>query len=131
MMIKYTFNKLIRDKVILRMLEEEVIVNSRLLSEQQYISELFNKLLEEAEEARVENEKHRLTIELADVLEVLSAIADANNIDMSDIEYERQKKCELNGTFTPNTYVNHIEVSKNNHKVIKYLGDRYRHYVLQ
>ena len=131
MMLKYAMNKLIRHKLIPRMHDEGVVVNYKTLSDEEYIAKLFNKLEEETEEAKQETDKDKLAIELADVLEVVLAIASAHEIDISKIETERLKKREINGTFNPSTYVKYIEVAKDNHKVIKYLADQNKPYIFE
>ena len=130
-MRKYQFDKLIRSKIPARMEDEGVSVNRNSLSESEYLSELKRKLLEEAQEVHDADSKDDLTIELADVLEVIRAIADANAISMEDIENAQLKKREINGHFLPENYINYIEVAEDNHKVIDYLENKNRPYKLE
>ena len=129
-MRKYPFNKLIRSKIPNRMETEGVSVNRNSLSESEYLTELKKKILEEAQEVSEANSKEELITELADVMEVIQAIADANSISLTDIEEAQLKKREINGYFLPENYINYIEVAEDNHKVIEYLDNKNRTYKL-
>ncbi len=96
-MKRYQFNKLIRSKLPDRMINEGVRINSSKLSSEEYISQLKNKLLEEAEEVSLATDREHLITELADVVEVLYAISEASDINMDDIEKSRLEKRAING----------------------------------
>ena len=92
------FNKLVRDKIpeIIKNNGEESIV--RELSDDEYKVELYNKLLEEANEV-IDSQDNESTIEeLADVLEVLKSIAELNNRGLNDIiKKSNQKRLKRGG----------------------------------
>lgn len=125
---KYIFNKLIRSKLPKRMEEEGVILSKKSLSKEDYIKELKNKIIEESLEVKESYDKESLTIELADVMEVIYSIANVSDISINDIENARLEKREINGFFSPDNYIYHIEVKTDNHKVINYLDNKKRHY---
>ncbi len=127
-MKRYQFNKLIRSKLPDRMINEGVRINSSKLSSEEYISQLKNKLLEEAEEVSLATDREHLITELADVVEVLYAISEASDINMDDIEKSRLEKRAINGHFHSDNYIHYIEVDNNNHKVIEYLNNKDRPY---
>lgn len=127
-MKRYEFNKLIRNKLPELMRNEGVVLFTKELSNEEYIDFLKEKIIEEAKEVREASSKDKLVIELADVIEVIHAIAKSNDISLEEIEQERQKKREVNGYFDADSYIKYIEVSEDNHKVIKYLEDKERHY---
>ena len=129
-MRKYQFDKLIRSKIPARMEDEGVSVNRNSLSKSEYLSELKRKILEEAQEVHDAESKEDLITELADVIEVIHAIADANAISLADIENAQSEKREINGGFLPENYINYIEVAEDNHKVIEYLENKNRPYKL-
>ena len=83
-MIRYPFNKLIRSNLPDRMRKEGVTLSSKRLSDEEYADELKRKLVEEANEVLDTSKKESLALELADVLEVVRSIADANNISMDE-----------------------------------------------
>ena len=72
--------------------------------------------------------KETLKTELADVIEVIHALATAHNIDMKEVEAERLEKRSVNGHFIQDNYIHYIEVAEDNHKVIEYLENKDRHY---
>lgn len=113
------------------MKDEGVVVNSNSLSELAYMTELKKKIIEEAQEVHDANSKEDLTTELADVMEVIHAIAEANQISIEEIKAAQAKKREVNGYFLPENYINYIEVAEDNHKVIEYLENKNRPYKFQ
>lgn len=119
-MKRYEFNKLIRHKLPERMSINGVKINGQQLDQNQYLAKLNEKLIEETKEV-IEAKGDHLKIELADVLEVIHAIAYANNFTIEQIEEARIKKCETNGHFSPEHYINYIEVALDNKKVIDYM----------
>ena len=127
-MRKYPFNKLIRSKIPARMIEEGVVINAQKLEIQEYIAQLKQKIIEEAIEVSETNSREDLIIELADVLEVIYAIAEATSISQVEIEQARIEKREINGHFKPEHYIHYIQVASDNHKVIEYLENKNRSY---
>jgi predicted house-cleaning noncanonical NTP pyrophosphatase (MazG superfamily) len=130
-MKRYQFDKLIRSKLPARMKNEGVSVNSESLSADKYIIQLKKKIIEEALEVQEASSKEELTTELADVMEVIHAIAVASNISLDEIESAKSEKLEVNGDFQPENYINYIEVAEDNRKVIEYLENKNRPYKLQ
>lgn len=129
-MKRYQFDKLIRSKLPARMIDEGVSINSSKLSESEYIIQLKNKIVEEANEVLLTKNNEHLTIELADVMEVIHAIAEASNINIEDIEKARLEKRNVNGHFKADNYIHYIEVAIDNHKVIDYQNNKNRPYKL-
>lgn len=127
-MRKYPFNKLIRSKLPERMIEEGVVVNSQKLEIQEYVAQLKQKIIEEATEVSETKSREELITELADVLEVIYAIAESMDIPLAEIEQARIEKREINGYFKPDNYVHYIKVAHDNHKVIEYLENKNRPY---
>lgn len=128
-MKRYQFNKLIRNKLQDRMKKEGVIVNSTQLTIDQYIHQLKNKIIEEAQEVAEAKTLENLITELADVMEVIHAITEVCKVNMVEIELARLKKRDINGYFTVDDYVNYIDVALDNHKVIEYLENKDRPYI--
>ncbi len=127
-MKRYQFDKLIRSKLPERMIREGVTINSKQLCDEEYVMQLKNKIVEEANEVSDAVTKESLTTELADVVEVIHAIAKASGIEMAEIEAARLEKRAVNGHFQASTYVNYIEVAEDNHEVIEYLDNKDRPY---
>lgn len=129
-MKRYQFDKLIRSKLPARMIKEGVTINGKQLCNEDYIAQLKNKIVEEANEVSDAVTKEHLTAELADVVEVIHAIAKASSITIEEIEAARLEKRVVNGHFQASNYVHYIEVAADNYKVIKYLDNKERHYKL-
>ena len=127
-MKRYEFNKLVRNKLPARMNQEGVVITGKALGKEEYSLQLKHKLLEEASEVMEANSISNIRRELADVLEVIHAIAQNYDISLEDIENERLEKREVNGHFVPEHYIHYIEVALDNKKVIDYLEDDNRHY---
>lgn len=104
--MKYVYNKLVRDKI-----PEEINKNGdrkanyRILENKEYLKELDKKLFEEAHEFI---EEHSVK-ELADLIEVVSAIMKANNISLEDVEKARKIKSEKKGKFENRIYLIDVE----------------------
>jgi len=127
-MKKYQFNKLIRSKLPERMNLEGVNIIGRHLSDEEFILELKNKLVEEAIEVRDTDSKDDLVKELADIMEVIESIISVHSITKEEVEKERIVKSEVNGHFLPANFVDYIEAPVNNQKLIEYLENRNRPY---
>lgn len=98
-MARKTFNKLVRDKIPELLDKNGGETETQILDNEKYISCLYEKLREECEEVITNDSKENLTEELADLLEVMHAIAKANNIDFGEIEKIRAAKKEKRGGF--------------------------------
>lgn len=103
-----SYGKLVRDKIIdiITANGEKPIYHT--LSDEEYLNELHKKLFEEANEF-VENDNPE---ELADLLEVIYAIAKHKNINMQEVEKERVKKREKRGGFEDKIYLETVEENK-------------------
>ena len=100
-----SYGKLVRDRIIdiIRSNGENPIYHT--LSDEEYLKELHKKLFEEANEF-VEADAPE---ELADLLEVVYAIAKHKNISMEEVEKERVKKREKRGGFEDKIYLETVE----------------------
>ena len=103
-----SYGKLVRDRIIdiIKSKGENPIYHT--LSDEEYLKELHKKLFEEANEF-VENDDPE---ELADLLEVVYAIAKHKNINMQEVEEERVKKREKRGGFEDKIYLEGVEDKK-------------------
>ncbi len=101
MSVKTTrYNKLVRDRI-----PEIIAANgaesvTRTLTMEQFIPALKEKLIEEAREVRDVATPDELQIELADVLEVVQALAIAAGISIDTIEVLRHERAESRGGFS-------------------------------
>ncbi|MDR7236520.1 nucleoside triphosphate pyrophosphohydrolase [Neobacillus drentensis] len=102
-------NKLVRDRI------PEIIENTgkrfstRTLTNEEYIQELKNKSREELEEyLNAGNDKDAIE-ELADLLEIIHALAECHGASFKEVEEVRQKKAEKRGGFKEKIFLVEVE----------------------
>ncbi len=103
-----SYGKLVRDKIvdIIKSNGETPIYHT--LSDEEYLAELHKKLFEEANEFVEEDDPE----ELADLLEVVYAIAKHKKINLDEVEDIRLKKREKRGGFEDKIYLEGVEDKK-------------------
>ena len=103
-----SYNKLVRDKI------PEIIKNNnetpitRILSDEEYKVELEKKLLEEYQEVIASSGKNRLE-ELADMLEVMIALASLDDATLEDIIELADKKRNKRGGFKEKIFLESVK----------------------
>jgi predicted house-cleaning noncanonical NTP pyrophosphatase (MazG superfamily) len=95
---KVFHKKLVRDKIPEIIEKNGDVCETRILNDWEFEIELRKKLVEESEEV-LNCSKEKLVDELADVLEIVSSLADNNQIKMEDVEKEMRLKREKRGGF--------------------------------
>lgn len=101
----FTYNKLVRDKIPEIISASGKKANCRILSKDEYIIELDRKLDEEC--AEYQHDKN--IEELADILEVIYAIAEARGYSVSDLERVRAEKFDKRGGFKNRVFLENVE----------------------
>lgn len=98
-------NKLVRDKIpeILEKEGQQPLV--RYLNETDFWAALTQKLEEEILELKEASEPHHITEELADILEVIYALAQANGISPEELERQRRTKKSVKGGFEKRVFL--------------------------
>lgn len=96
--------KLVRDRIPEILKQKGKTVTSRVLDGIEYKNALKEKLLEEALEVQNSTTTDTLCEELADVLEVVYALADLYDISKESLETKRQDKLASHGGFITRTY---------------------------
>lgn len=99
------FNKLVRDNIpeIIKSKNETPYI--RILSDNEYKRELFRKLTEECNEVISTNKKEELLEELADVLEVIKALAKTENESLEKIMELAEEKSQIRGSFNSKIFL--------------------------
>lgn len=96
--MEQVFNKLVRDKIPNKIESNGEVAITRFLSDDEYKNELYKKLLEESHEVINSQGGEDTLEELADVLEVLKAIAELNDKKLDDVvEVAKQKRLKRGG----------------------------------
>lgn len=99
------YNKLVRDRIpeIIERSKKKPVI--RILKDEEYITELDRKLNEECAEYQADKSIE----ELADMLEVMYAIAEARGWSVSELEAVRKEKTEKRGAFKEKIYLEYVE----------------------
>lgn len=103
------YNKLVRDRI------PEIIENSgkkfttRILGDNEYINELKKKLVEEMEEYQQTETNEDALEELADILELMHALAKVHGANIDEIEKIRAEKAEKRGGFEEKIFLIEVE----------------------
>jgi predicted house-cleaning noncanonical NTP pyrophosphatase (MazG superfamily) len=94
-----TYNKLIRDKIPAIMDAEGKVYNVRVLNTDEYAEALRAKCVEEVAEYLHAETDHDAAEELADILEVVYALASLHELTKEDLETIRARKFMERGGF--------------------------------
>lgn len=103
------YNKLVRDRI------PEIIENSgkkfttKILDDAQYELELKKKLKEEMEEYQNASNDNEALEELADLLELMHALAKVHGASMEEVEKIRQDKASKRGGFEEKIFLIEVE----------------------
>lgn len=103
--MRYTYNKLIRDKNVKLMEDKGCKVTYEILDEKRYGQELDKKLKEEVGEYL---EDYSIE-EMADVMEVIYAILKYRGITMEEVDKVRLEKQKRKGGFERRVYLKEVE----------------------
>ena len=106
--LRFRVEKLIRDGLPQIMRGQGLRVFERVLDDAEYLAELKRKLVEEAAEA-ASADADSLVEELADVVEVVIALAQAGGASLEDIEAKRLTKRAERGGFEGRVYNASVE----------------------
>lgn len=98
-------NKLVRDNIPEIIKQAGKIPVTHTLPDDEYLSELDKKLGEEF----VEYQADKNIEELADMLEVMYAIAEARGWSVSELEAVRRDKAEKRGGFKEKIFLEYVE----------------------
>ncbi len=107
-MNKRIYNKLVRDNIIDKIINNDEIALYRVLDDIEYKKELLNKLKEECNEvvdAFNNGTSADMVMELADVLEVINYLAKSINVNMQEVDNVAMMKKIKNGGFDKKYYL--------------------------
>ncbi len=120
--IRFKAEKLIRDKMPTNLHNKGISAATKELSSHEYLAQLKDKLVEEAQEVFECKDKQELIEELADVLEVVRAISWGHQIALEEVEAVRQQKREKRGGFENKTYCTTFEMDETHPDIGYYLS---------
>jgi predicted house-cleaning noncanonical NTP pyrophosphatase (MazG superfamily) len=93
------YNKLVRDHIPEMIASTGKQYSTRILENQEYISELRMKSKEELEEYMIADSNEAAIEELADLLEVISSLAKVHGSSFEEVEKVRKEKFKERGGF--------------------------------
>lgn len=108
--MKQIFNKLVRDKIPQKIQDNGEVAITETLDDERFLEELHKKLFEEAKEFVEEDSVE----ELADLMEVIYAIARLRGIDLEVVEQVRQEKAQKRGAFEKRIFLIETEKGEKN-----------------
>jgi len=103
--VKKIYNKLVRDKIPQIIQNKGGIAQTVVLSEEDYLKELNIKLQEEVKEYLESGEVE----EIADILEVLLALAKQKGLSYNELEEIRDQKVKKRGAFNDKIFLISVE----------------------
>jgi predicted house-cleaning noncanonical NTP pyrophosphatase (MazG superfamily) len=106
--MRVAYHKLVRDRIPAIIAADGSQPVTRVLEDAGYQAALRAKLLEEAREAHAAPDG-QLASELADVLEVLKALAAAHGMSWQDIVSEASRKRAERGGFDNRTFLEYVD----------------------
>jgi predicted house-cleaning noncanonical NTP pyrophosphatase (MazG superfamily) len=109
--MRVIYHKLVRDQIPAIIAADGHQPVTRILDQAGYEAALRAKLLEEAHEAQAAPDG-QLASELADVLEVLQALAAAHHMSWEDIVSEADRKRAERGGFDDRIFLEYVEQSR-------------------
>lgn len=107
--MKKSINKLVRDNIPAICKENGQATETRILDNIEYTSELRRKLKEEVNEYLSSNELE----ELADIVEVIEALAENQGSSLEEIMKIKQEKQVKNGAFRKKVFLIGVEDTHN------------------
>lgn len=105
------YNKLVRDNIPNIIKSNGEIPITRILDCDEYKKELENKLYEEYQEV-LNSSKDDRTEELADMLEIIKALANLENKNLNDVILAMEQKSKKRGAFDEKIYLEKVVIDK-------------------
>lgn len=100
-----TYNKLVRDKIPHIITSSGKECRTRILDSEEYKQELRTKLQEESDEYLNASSDQEALEELADMLEVIRALAEVHGANAARLDKLRADKAEARGAFQERVYL--------------------------
>lgn len=111
---RFKVDKLIRDKLPQIMRASGIQVFERVMEKDEYLKRLKDKLLEETKEVIASGSEKEMREELADLLEVMLALAKIYGMELADIQQAAEQKREDKGGFDNRIYNAFVEIEAGN-----------------
>jgi len=103
------YNKLIRDRIPQIIMKQGNTLSTRILDNEEFLNELRTKLVEETNEYLEAESSAEAVEELADIMELLYALAEVHGVTSEMLEQIRAEKAEKRGGFKERIYLIAVE----------------------
>lgn len=103
------YNKLVRDRIPEVIEKTGKKFSTKILTNDEYITELRKKTYEEVEEYMNTNNKEDAVEELADLLEIVHALAESHGSSIEEVEEVRKNKAVKRGGFKEKIFLIEVE----------------------
>ena len=113
-MIRFYLQKLVRDKVVKKCLDDEEVLHTeyRELNKQEFRRELLRKVHEEADEIPLgDNQRGESLKELADLQEVVDALRQDFGFSIEQVQEEMARKKQDKGGFNKRHYIKYHDLA--------------------
>jgi predicted house-cleaning noncanonical NTP pyrophosphatase (MazG superfamily) len=108
--MKKIYNKLVRDGIPEIIKKEGKNVSARILSDDEFVSELYKKIKEEAIElSEAEGDQAATMKEIGDIYEVIDALIDSLSLDREEINRIKNERKENRGAFKKKIFLESAE----------------------
>ncbi|MGM0840259.1 MAG: nucleoside triphosphate pyrophosphohydrolase [Bacillota bacterium] len=104
-----TYNKLVRDKIPQIIENTGKKFSTEILNDQDYIKYLKEKSYEELDEYCAAESNGEAVEELADLLEIIHALANLHGTSIEEVEAVRKEKAEKRGGFEDKIFLVEVE----------------------
>jgi predicted house-cleaning noncanonical NTP pyrophosphatase (MazG superfamily) len=124
---RFKVDKLIRDLLPGIMEQEGTVFLTRVMGQEEYMSRLKDKLLEEVQEIRQARCQKEVRGELADLLEVMLALGASYDLTLEDVIQAARDKKRAKGGFEGRIYNPWVEMEADSPAIASYLAqpDKY------
>ncbi|WP_404405789.1 phosphoribosyl-ATP pyrophosphohydrolase [Jeotgalibacillus malaysiensis] len=103
------YNKLVRDLIPDIIAASGKSMETRILSNEEYVIEVKKKMKEELAEYHATQNDEDAIEELADLLELISAAAKTHGVTLEEVEEKREMKARDRGGFNEKIYLVSVE----------------------
>lgn len=108
--MKKMYQKLVRDRIPDLFTTEGKTCVSRVMTEEEYKTELLKKVIEEAHETMgAANDKEHLVKELADLLEAIECVEEVFGVTKEEVEQTKKELQQRKGSFRNKIYLESAE----------------------
>ena len=111
--MKKVYNKLVRDKIPEIIKLDNCKPTIRTLDSKEFLSELFKKMAEEAEEfVKAKDNKEEVMKEITDIYEIIDTVIRLYGLDKNDILALQEKRRDERGSFKNMVYLESVDENK-------------------